>query len=141
MGTLPLTVGIDEGRDQLTLKAKDNNGREAMVAIPSQDIPKLMAMLSHCQHALALAHAGQPVSLPIAREAIFKTAGQYGVGAFEGATQFFTGIDDTQGMVAFVVWSSEQRLTSYRMSPDMARKMSDALSRAAEQVGPPQRPS
>lgn len=76
--------------------------------------------------------------LPIKRESVLKSAGSFGVSAYEGIAQFSVGIDDAKGAIALLVWSAAERLSGFRMSPDMANGMGQALLNGANQVGPRQ---
>jgi hypothetical protein len=120
-------LGIDYEKNRLVL--------DLAGSLDFQDVSKLMAFLSHCQHVLVLSSAGQRLDLPIDPNIAFKSSpGGYGLGSHDTIARYAVGIDDAMGMVGMTVLGASDRLSGYRISPDMARRLASSLLRAADQT-------
>jgi hypothetical protein len=137
MDALPLTLGIDHDKKRLVIVVNDPDGHESKGSLGLEDLAKFMAILSHYQHALVHSCAGQKIPLPLDPNVAFEENEKYALGAHEGLSRASVGIDDAMGAVAMTALGSSGRLTGYRMSPDMARWMAQALVKAAEQTPNP----
>ena len=125
-------LGIDYEKNRLVV--------DLAGSLDWQDVSKLMAFLSHCQHVLVLSSAGQRLDLPIDPNIAFKSSpGGYALGSHDTIVQYSVGIDHAMGMVGMTVLGASDRLSGYRIPPDMARRLAGSLVNAADQT--PQRPT
>jgi hypothetical protein len=101
-------------------------------------ITELMALLSHCQHALVMAEAGKEVNLPLSPPVAFDPqAGQYLLGAYEIIARLATGYDEMNSAVALMILSHAGRLSGFRISEETARALADGLNKVLAQMPRP----
>jgi hypothetical protein len=115
---------------------KGEDGHDSQASMDLQQISEFMAILSHCQHALVLAHAGQEIDLRTfdPRSAFQPVAGSHAIGAYEGMPKFAVGVEEAIGAVGALCLGSSGRLTGYRMSPGTAQTLGLALLDSAGKV-------
>jgi hypothetical protein len=122
-------LGIDYEKNRLVV--------EWAGSLDLQDVSKLMAFLSHCQHALVLSSAGQRLDLPIDPNVAFTSPGGYSLGSNDTIVRYAVGIDEVVGMVGMTVLGASGRLSGYRIERDMARKLANSLLKAVDKTPPP----
>lgn len=138
---LPFRLSIDHARKCLRMRVEGASGQTVSASMDIEQIGGLMAILSHCQHALVRTLAGVKTDLPIDPQIAFKpVAGKQAIGAYEGLRRIATGVDDNQGLVSMLLLSVLGRLSEYRMSPEMARHLGQGLIDAAENAPAPRKP-
>jgi hypothetical protein len=81
MPAAPFTFAVDHEKKQVLMKFRVDRGTEVAGHIEFDEINALMAVLSHRQHVLALAHAGQRLEPPIDPNIAFGKSGQHVLGA------------------------------------------------------------
>jgi hypothetical protein len=124
---------IDHARKKIAVRATGPEGKPATGELDLGAIRQLMAILSHCEHALVLLGAGEKPKLPSDPDQIFESStGEFKLGAYDEVRRFEAGIDDTMGMVGLTIWGKSARLSGFRLSPDNARSMARDLQAAAD---------
>ena len=137
--TVPFKLGIDHDKKRLVMTVEGDKG-PSTASMDAEGIAQFMAILSQCQHALVLSHAGQEVDLPIDPNIAFDTVGgRYAIEYFEMHKKHALGVDNEMGAVGMKILSRKGRLTSIRMSPEAARNLGKGLLQVADQVVPPQK--
>jgi hypothetical protein len=126
-------VGIDQERHTLTVQASDNAGMQVTVNLTIEEVSGFIAILSQCQYALALAHAGLRTKLPIDPNAAFERRADDGPCEPLARCAVESG---ASGDVAVLMMSAPQRLTHLRLSPERARQLACDLVIAAEEAAP-----
>jgi hypothetical protein len=138
MAIIPFRLGINHNKKRLMMTVKGENGQDSTASMDVDEIAEFIAILSQCQHALVLSHAGTQVTLPLDPACAFETtAGRYALGAYEVHERHTTGIDSEMGAVAMTLLSRKGRLTNIRMSPASARNLGSSLLQMADEVPHP----
>jgi hypothetical protein len=135
----PFQFGLDRDKKllRMTVKGEDSTISASM---DEEEIAEFIALLTQCQHALVMLHAGHDVSLPIDPAVAFEpVAGKIALDYFEVLKRHAIGSDSQHGAVSLKLLSRKGRLTSIRMSVDAAQNMGAGLVQVAATVGPPQR--
>jgi hypothetical protein len=138
----PLTFkfGIDHETKSLHVIAEGPDGAGADGTLTIDDLDRLMANLSQCQHALVISAAGgEQLMPPFNPTQMFEGRGGYVLAKRDAISRHTVGVDDTEGTVALLVLGSSGRLSGYRMSPERARQIANHLLTAADQT--PNRPT
>jgi hypothetical protein len=136
---IPFKLGLDREKKRLQMMVEGDNG-PSMASMDEEEIADFIAILTQCQHALVLLHAGQDATLPLDPNIAFDpVAGRFAVDYFEVHKRHAIGIDQQHGAVGLKILSRKGRLTSIRMSPEAARNMGAGLLQVADEVGSPQR--
>jgi hypothetical protein len=137
--TIPFRIAIDHEKKVLRIAVEGRDGSRVTASMDCDQIAEFMAILSQCQHALVLSHAGQEVDLPIDPNIAFETiAGRYALNYFEVHRRHSLGIDTELGAVGMRLLSRKGRLTNIRMSPEAARNLGEGLLKLADEVPAPQ---
>jgi hypothetical protein len=137
--TIPFRLSIDHDKKRLRITVEGADGSRVTTSMDCDQIAEFMAILSQCQHALVLSHAGQKVTLPMDPSIAFETiGGRYALDYFEVHRRHSLGIDSELGAVGMKLLSRKGRLTSIRMSPEAARKLGSGLVQMADEVPRPQ---
>jgi hypothetical protein len=126
-------VGIDQERHTLTVQASDDAGLQVTVNLTIEEVAGFIAILSQCQYALALSHAGLKPKLPIDPNTAFDRRAD--AGPCEPLTRCAVE-SGVAGDVAVLMLSAPQRLTHLRLSPERARQLACDLVVAAEEAVP-----
>lgn len=137
--TIPFRIAINHDKKVIRIAVQGPDGKSVTASMDCDQIAEFMAILSQCQHALVLAHAGQEVDLPLDPNVAFETiGGRYALDYFEVHQRHSLGIDSELGAVGMKLLSRKGRLTSIRMSPEAARNLGSNLVRLADEVPVPQ---
>ena len=134
MITLPFRLGVDHENKLLRVRMSGKDDREVEAALDPQQLTLLIAILTHCQHALVLAHAGYKIDLGTwnPEEAFKPVDGKRALGAYEGLSRFATGVDQQLRAVALLLLGSSGRLTNYRIGAQTARNLARTLLESAD---------
>jgi hypothetical protein len=132
---LSLKLGVNHETKALDVVVTGNDGTEAKGALSIDDIDRLMAHLSQCQHALVLSKAGgEQLTSPFDPEKPLEAQEGHILANHDAISRHEVGVDDTEGTVNLLVLGSSGRLSGHRMSPERARQLADQLLRAAGQI-------
>lgn len=130
---LPFGIAIDHETNKILLGLKDAEGKMISTALDVQDLADVITQLSQCQFALIRSAAGMQTDLPVDPSLAFEApGGGFLNGMYEGLRRFALGIDGARTVVSVMFLSATGRLSDYRMSADMARRLGRAL---LEQIG------
>ena len=128
----PLKLGVDHKTKRVLLTI-DGNGQKITAAMELDDIAELMAILSHCQLALAHSIEGRRVDLPMDAATAFQpVAGASGLRVSESIANLSVRDDPTIGDVVIDLMSTARRISRFRMIPEAARRLGHALLTAAD---------
>jgi hypothetical protein len=128
-----LRVNHESKALEIVVTGKDD--AEAKGSLSIDDINRLMANLSQCQHALVISQAGgEQLTPPFDPAQPFEGQGGYSLAKLDAIARYKTAVDDTEGTVGLLVLGSTGRLTGYRISPEKARQLAHALLTAADQT-------
>jgi hypothetical protein len=129
---MAIDVGVDHERKLGRISISDGD-RVITSHMDLDEIGDLMAALSQVQHALVMGLAGECLEVPFDPAIAFRrVAGTHAVGAYERLQRFAAGLDEAQGMVALILLSELGRISGYRMSADLSRKLGAGLIRNAD---------
>jgi hypothetical protein len=135
--TLPFRLAIDHDKKQLVMRVTGESGADAVGRMDVDQIAEFMAILSQCQQALVLSHAGQELGLPIDPNIAFDDVGGFVPQYFEVHHRHGVGPHDSGG-VAMIMLTRKGRLTSICVSSEAAQNLGEGLLKAAGGTARPQ---
>jgi hypothetical protein len=127
--------GVNHQERVLQLIMRGANDDRAECSLTAEEIDRLMAELSQCQHALAQSEFGRgELTPPYNPHRPFEEPSGYSFVRQERLARYKVGVDDVEETVGLVALGNSGRLTGYRMSPAKARTLAGALVEAADQI-------